>query len=383
MFRDVKGKINFIWLFLLLVPVFINLDVSTGLNFSADPFNHTGSPSLPISYFVIVIFAVLGVFRFVINLQVLLFTVLSIMALVEITHGLSRQVHTLLGMTVPFFLMHLLEKRDWRSDFFLDRLRVVIYFIVFIKFITDIAFGRGVSGNSFIFERVVIYNYYDYFPVFYSLVACLCVHSILRGERKVSSFLIFIICMMFVFGSHSRLATLLFFLIPFNIILSGLPLSRSVFLAYAFLLLLFNIALTYLIPVFVHGMDLESSMSIRFDHWRNFWGDFSIFNLVLPTLNEYRQSLNWGSLHNEPLEIFSYFGVFGLIYYALLFWLLAVTSYRFLSFSILTLCMFGGFFQLNISNPYLSVILGLFLFSLQSKSRDVEPKNSTGLLRLE
>jgi len=112
-------------------------------------------------------------------------------------------------------------------------------------------------------------------------------------------------------------------------------------------------------------------MSVRFEHWRSYWQGFTFLSLIIPTLNEYRLALDWGSLHNEPLEIISYFGFLGVLYYGLIIKLLAENrlAYRFLSISILTAIFIGGVFQNNLTNPYLAVFFGLFIFSLGSRKK--------------
>jgi len=274
----------FLWILVLVFPIFISLDFSKGLNFSADPYNHPGKPSLPTSYLVVIFLFFRGIKRIAHSFEAIFFMLLSSIAVLEIFHGLTRQIFTLFGMFVPIALVIILRK-EWEgnADSFFSKFRLSIYIMVFVKFATDMFFGRTFSSNSFIFENIIIYNYYDYYPVFYSLIACLCTHSILKKEKIITSSIILIVCILFIINSHSRLAMVLILLIPFNIILSKIHMTRNLFFGYSCLLFTINILLTILIPLLLK--DIDQSMAVRFDHWRYYWEGFSFISIIIRGLS--------------------------------------------------------------------------------------------------
>jgi len=236
--------------------VFISLDFSGGLDFSAGPFTHPVRPSLPIAYFIVVMLFCYGALRGAVTTEFLFYVLLVIIAIIELTQGLTRQLALVFGMIVPLVLVVLLNNRELNTDVFFRQLRLVIYTIVVIKFTTDMALGRGLSSEAFILPNIRIYNYYDYFPVSYSMVSCLCIHSIVNRNEAIKSYFVFIICVLFVFNSQSRLAMLLIALIPVNFVLSKLLVNRLVFFVYGFLLFSVAISLTIILPLLTDGINI-------------------------------------------------------------------------------------------------------------------------------
>ena len=99
--------------------------------------------------------------------------------------------------------------------------------------------------------------------------------------------------------------------------------------------------------------------------------------LLLPFLNDYRNHISHGSLHNELLEIFSYFGLFSLLFFFELYKIFSqqtINGYSMVVKLILFVIIIGTLIQSNILNPYLSVQLTLFLSLTLSNNNKVSLK---------
>jgi hypothetical protein len=123
-------------------------------------------------------------------------------------------------------------------------------------------------------------------------------------------------------------------------------------------------------------------MISRFEHWGWFLFSLSATDLLFPFMNEYRAGLN-GSLHNELLEIFSYFGLVSLLFFSELYRIITfngtVDGYLIVIKLLIFVLIFGMLIQINILNPYLSVLITLFLSITQQTTKPavVEKKEGT------
>ena len=95
-----------------------------------------------------------------------------------------------------------------------------------------------------------------------------------------------------------------------------------------------------------------------------FFAAFDPIDILFPFANEYRIALDDGSFHNELLEIFSYFGLFSLLFFFQLcniFIKPTINGYSMIVKILLFVFIIGMPIQSNFSNPYISVLLTLFL----------------------
>ena len=240
-----------------------------------------------------------------------------------------------------------------------------------IKFIADIASGRGLSSNVFVFDWLVIYNYYDYFPVYYSIIVACCVNRLLCRQSVVYSLFIAVICTLFIVFSFSRLAQILLLLLPANVLLAKILTSRRAIFGYATFLLVLVFCLSVILPGLAKAYGFSYLLPVRFHHWYSFFYSMHGVEVFFPISNEYRLGLADGTLHNELVEIYSYFGILTFFYYLIIFRYLASfdAEYRLLSLSLITVVTVGGFFQNNLSSTYMSMVIGIMIFVFSRTNR--------------
>jgi hypothetical protein len=366
-----KKAFSFEWMLIIacVIPVFISLDFSMGMNFSADPFNHPGKPSIPISILAVFFLLIFNFLKLINSIGFAFFIIALFLACIEINYGITRQIPLLIAMMIPIYISTVMRKTNYDAEEFFESFTILSYVLVIVKFLVDFFVYGQISGTSFILKSVAIYNYYDYFPIYYCLVSFIAFQSILNVKRIWISSIVIVICIFFIFNSQSRLAMLLIALIPAIWVMSTFLRNNTTFVFFGLMLIVINIFATLTVATFFNELNnIEPSMLVRFEHWNHYWDNVTLISFFFPIFNEYRLELNWGSLHNEPLEIFSYFGLLGVIYYFIIIFYLAQSStkHRFIATAILFVITIGGFFQNNLTSSYLSVIFGLLIFSLRS-----------------
>jgi len=116
----------------------------------------------------------------------------------------------------------------------------------------------------------------------------------------------------------------------------------------------------------------DDSLITRFSHWSHFFQSLEIVDLLFPFMNEYRISLN-GSLHNEFLEIFSFFGLISILFFIQLYKMTTnnvIDNYSMVIKLLLFVMIVGMIVQLNILNPYLSILFALFLSLVHQNEKE-------------
>ena len=108
----------------------------------------------------------------------------------------------------------------------------------------------------------------------------------------------------------------------------------------------------------------ELSMFTRFELWMFFFFTIEPIHLLFPFMNEYRAGLV-GSMHNEFLEIVSFFGIFSIFFFFQLYKIFThydiVTKYKMILKLVIFIVICGMFIQMNLLNPYLSSMIALFM----------------------
>lgn len=374
------SKRVFLLFFIIIAPLFLNLNFSAEIRFDASPFNKLGMPSLPLILIVLSVLGVLNVLNYRFKIIELLFIFLLIVTIFfsySVTQNL-RLLFLAFGMLMPLFFAQIIVRllRFTRVDFskidFVLHFYLAISIMIIVKFTSDVVFYGAIYSEYFISNKVVIYNSYDYFPIVYVFSITLSINNIYNGNLKKFSILIILISLSCALMSHSRLFAMLSIIsIPVYIIF------RKVKFSFGFI----TVVTTFFCAVITIGIALVSfktddqSLITRFGHWMSFFESLQSVEIILPFLNTYRGEMNWGTFHNELLEIYSFFGF-------LLFLYLYILSNQFKSYgkykySLKTLLFFfliGSLVQLNLTNPYIALVVSALFSSLKCNQIGLEDK---------
>ena len=373
-----------IYLFFLIIisPIFINLDISGGLRFDINVVNKSKAPSLPLSVFFILVLFLFN-FRLVIKSKVYVFFFLCslFITMFSVAYGTQRIVIIFLQMNI-FLISYMIFQNIFKN--YDKKILLNIFFkslslIILIKFIFDILLFKTVNSPYFINNTIAIYNYYSYFPFVYFLGGILSLRNLWYKDMFLLSLLVFAVCFISLSYTDSRLFTFSFYLVPFLIIfIQTFKLSNDALFNLNLLIVIFLTFYFALNPTIIS----ELSMISRFEHWGWFLFSLSATDLLFPFMNEYRVRVN-GSLHNELLEIFSYFGLVSLLFFSELYRIITfngtVDGYLIVIKLLIFVLIFGMLIQINILNPYLSVLITLFLSITQQTTKPavVEKKEGT------
>ncbi|MDB2562240.1 hypothetical protein N9X61_01400, partial [Sulfurimonas sp.] len=122
-----------------------------------------------------------------------------------------------------------------------------------------------------------------------------------------------------------------------------------------------------------------AGLDIRNMHIYNYTNNFGYLQILFPFTNEYRLETS-GSLHNEVVEIFSFFGLIAIYYYYLVMKIFSEidVEYRLTSYFLIFIIIIGSLIQINISNPYVGIMLGMVLAIISTDDRrEVNSRNVT------
>jgi hypothetical protein len=367
---------------IILSPIFISLDFSQGLKF--DQFNFAASefrykyPSIPMSVLIISVLSIYNLKDLLSNknIQILFFLVLMYICL-NLYFGITRAAIVGLGMMfiiVSYYIfLRIINNRNAYNNFY-----IALSFIIIVKLLFDIYFYQMQFYNSqktiflthyFISRNFAIYNFYDYFPYIYFLATALSVHNLLRRRYLILSIIVLVASNVAIIGTNSRLFIYSIYLIPFLYIFyqfTKLSLKR-----YFYLFLFVSLAITFIVGFSVFKIS-DISLLSRYNHIHQYFGNFSLVNLVFPFLNEHRIESS-GSLHNELLEIFSFFGFVIVYYLSLLKKIFCNTKreFKFISYLLMFVLIIGTLIQINISNPYVGIITGAIFAVISSESTKI------------
>ena len=359
-----KKKILYLFFFLVMVPVFINLDISEGLRFDVNAINKLNKPpSLPLSFFIMLLF----IFNFKVLLKkkdyVLFFFITFFISSLSVFIGNFRII--IIFVQMNFFLIYFYIFQDFFKNYdkyiILDFYFKSLSLIIFIKFCFDFFLFQNLDTNFFLNKSLLIYNYYDYFPFIYFLAGTLSLRNIWYKKNFLISLIILIICLISLIFTHSRLFSYSFYLVPFLILFYQIIKlnKKSITILYFLIVIL----LTF---IFASNPNLssEESMVSRFDHWKFFFESFDAIHILFPFTNKYRIAIDHGSFHNELLEIFSYFGLFSLLFFFQLYKIFTkptINGYSMITKLLLFVFIIGMLVQNNFLNIYISVLLASFL----------------------
>ncbi len=370
---------------IILSPVFINLDLSHSTPFGVWRFgNHSELPSIPISMVLIAVLLMFNTKHFVVNKKNIQIFVILIFVYVGFSLYFDIKRSAIVGFGMLLILISyyvfsaiIINKKNAFKYFYL-----ILSAILVLKFISDLFIYQYYlspkalvllervstfpSTPFFLNKGIGIYNYFDYFPFVYFLSIALSFDNILKKKYLAFSILMIVISSVAILGTSSRLFIYATYLLP---ALYLFFLITKVKLQYYYFLFFFtSLIFTFFIGFIDFGIS-DVSILARKTHIYEFFNNFSVINLIFPSLNEYRINTA-GSLHNEFLEIFSFFGFVGVYYFFILkdIFCDVAAEFKLLSFFLMFVLLIGGLIQINISNPYIGIIVGL-LFALMSQSR--------------
>lgn len=366
------GKRLFVLFLLLMCPVFISLNFSSGFRFDADPFNYLGAPSVPVSFLLLLAVYVWVGIKATMELRACILVVSSLFYLIlNLQYGSGlRAVFVFFGMLVPVLNFYCLKSYFLRRGYdglLFVRFYYALSFLVLIKFSVDVLVYSEFCSKYFIFPWVAIYNYYDYFPFVYLCGMLLSLRLFFTGRRilPVAVFWVSLLCL---FYTHSRLwLGLGVFLVPLYVLVKLSRLTIGVVFVSG---LMFVVMLTFLAGMLDFSV-AESSATERFSHWRSFFSSFTPVDFLLPFLNEYRVDTPSGSFHNELLEIFSYFGPVLIVYLMVIkdIFTQVKPEYRCVTTTLVFCLLMGGLVQLNMTNPYVGIVWSTLLACVVMNSR--------------
>ncbi|WP_324172657.1 hypothetical protein [Sulfurimonas sp.] len=269
------------------------------------------------------------------------------------------------------------------------KMYLILFSIIVLKFIFDVYFiyiqnldtelilshmftNIRFSTTYYFLDSIRIYNYFDYFSFIYYVAVVLSLHNITNNIMLKRSLLLIVISGIVVLNPNSRLFIYGVYLIPALYLFYVT--TRLRLETYFYLFMTASISITFLIG-FVDFNLSDISLSTRNNHAYNYFSDFNFVNIVLPFDNQYRMKTT-GSFHNELLEIFSFFGVVIIYYYYLVMKIYSEINkkYKLVSFLLMFIIVIGALVQINISNPYIGIMLGMILAVLSLDSENMEQK---------
>jgi len=386
MINSLKIKLSHIKIcltfFLIIVPIFINLDISQGLRFDINAFNKDKT-SLPLSVLVILLTVFFNLKILLKNKLYVLFFFSSLLMVIICTliNGVTRIIITFIQMNfflISFYIFKNMYK-NYDKEILLKIFFKTLSFVLILKLFFDILMvlqgeyrtnilAYSIVSPYFINKSIAIYNWYAYFPFVYFLAGILSLRNIWYKEMFVTSFIVFFISLYALTYSHSRLYTLGFYLVPFLILFFIITkFSRKIiFNICLFLVISFTVILT------IFPYTAELSMFTRFELWQFYFFTLEPIHLLFPFINEYRAGLA-GSIHNEFLEIVTFFGIFSIFFFLQLYKMVTnsyvLTTYSMTLKLIIFILVCGMFIQMNLLNPYLSTLIGLFLSLTQQTNK--------------
>lgn len=397
MFSNYKEKMfelgnkysKYLIMFIIFSPIFISLDFSQGLKFDGYYFHQYTKPSIPLSIILIGILALVHIKRLVVKKELrILIVILFIYMIINVYFSVTRSIIVGIGMILPIITYYIFNDYAKKLKINYNRLFQMLFLIIILKFLFDIYLyqlhlfqnqlytGQVLQNTIFstpfyLYNKIIIYSYYDYFPFLYYIATVFSLFNIIKKQFIKSSLFLILVSNIVILDTGSRLFIYGIYLIPLLLIffyVSKFSLKTS-----------FNIFISIVIIVtFILGFYnlnfSDVSLLSRNSHALRYFQDFSLINLILPFINEHRIN-SIGSLHNEFLEIWSFFGLIIFYYLYLLKKMFSNINeeYKLISFLLMFILIIGMLIQINFCNPYVGIILGMILGILSKKEKGAIP----------
>lgn len=395
---------DFLLLFFFVIlfsPIFISLDISSGIHFDAYYWNKYKYPSIPISSLIIILVGLFNIKSILKNKHLVIFTLLlSLLTIYNFFNGLNRILITSFGLLIFLYSYEIFLTFKLERNKFIKYIFYSLSIMIIIKFCFDIYLYSAILDRSvdiftesksvtyratygvlinqtlptvtmfYITPKIAIYNYFTYFSFVYFFTTVLAVYFLFEKKMFFLPILMIIISLLAVHDIDSRLFTYGIYFIPLIYAFQYLLKLKINMYFYIFL----GIYLFITLCVGLIDFDISSignSLRGRYLQWHSFFDGFTFLNIFLGYTNNYRFELK-GSLHNEFLEIFSFIGILTFYYIYLLkrIFLNVHSTFFIISILLMFIIFSGACFQLNILNPYIAIILAISYASISLKDSD-------------
>jgi hypothetical protein len=366
-------------------PIFLSLDFSQGLNFDEYLGQKYSKPSVAISIFLLALLSIFNI-KYLINKKeiMILFILTTIYAIANVKYGTTRALILYVGMFLPIISYYVFSNIFQKHTRVYDKMYIALTVIIIIKLLVDIYLTyityidlnikvsflqyitkKFIVSNHFIFNSIVIYNFLDYFAFIYYLIVVLSIYNIFNKKMVYWSLFLIVVTSIAVFDTKSRLFIYGIYLIPVLVIFYNVTKFRLETYFYIFM------SITLIITLIIGLVDFnitDNSLRARYVHAHKYFEDFTIGSFLIPFANQHRVD-STGSFHNELLEIFSFFGLVSIYYYYIIksIFVNVNSEYKLISYLLMFIIIIGALIQINISNVYVGIMLGMVLAIISLK----------------
>lgn len=366
--------------FLILPPIFISYNSINDFSFNEISKIDTSENykfTLPISFFFIVPFILLGLVNFYKDFEISFLLVLILLSFVgasldkdftnlPLLSKISCSILTLLGFEI-FFKKKLLPIKKMDKFQVIKKINFNFTFIfVIIFFITMISPLYLDKTYNWLVNEIVIYSYHQY----YSLIFLFLLGLLIANKQKYLFFLIYFLS----FYQVEPTTNDTFF---FSLILIGIYYIINLLLSYqkkyiiylTKIFIIFTFFVIFLYPIFVFlfyqeliKLDIPVNISGRFNHIFYFFNNVTFLELLTPV--RIYSEISSKFYHNEFIVMTSSLGIFGalLFYFVLLKRILFINKYYpQISFMISLYCLLSGIVLTTNLHPYTFIISSFFI----------------------
>ena len=366
--------------FLIVLPIFISYNSINNFSFTEISKVDTSKLykfTLPISFFFIVPFILLGLVNFYRDFEISSLLVLILLSFSSTFFGqdfenpllllkISCSILTLLGFEI-FFKKKLLSIEKMEKFQVIKKINFNFTFIfVIIFFITIISPLYLDNTYNWLVNEIVIYSYHQY----YSLIFLLLLGLLIANKHKYLFFLIYFLSFYQVKPTTNDTFFLSLILIGIYYIINLLLSYQKKYIIYLTkIFIIFTFFVIFLYPIFVFlfyqeliKLDIPVNISGRFTNIFYFFNNVTFSELLTPV--RIYSEISSKFYHNEFIVITSSLGICGalLFYFVLLKRILFINKYYpQISFIISLYCLLSGITLTTNLHPYTFIISSFFI----------------------
>ena len=366
--------------FLIVLPIFISYNSINNFSFTEISKVDTSKLykfTLPISFFFIVPFILLGLVNFYRDFEISSLLVLILLSFSSTFFGqdfenpllllkISCSILTLLGFEI-FFKKKLLSIEKMEKFQVIKKINFNFTFIfVIIFFITIISPLYLDNTYNWLVNEIVIYSYHQY----YSLIFLLLLGLLIANKHKYLFFLIYFLSFYHVKPTTNDTFFLSLILIGIYYIINLLLSYQKKYIIYLTkIFIIFTFFVIFLYPIFVFlfyqeliKLDIPVNISGRFTNIFYFFNNVTFSELLTPV--RIYSEISSKFYHNEFIVITSSLGICGalLFYFVLLKRILFINKYYpQISFIISLYCLLSGITLTTNLHPYTFIISSFFI----------------------
>ena len=394
-----KNNINFNYLLLIFffisIPIFISFNSINDFSFnviSSSKNTKTYLFTLPISFFFIIPFILLGLFNFYKDNEIFLLLVLVLISFFSsfLVKEFSNMILSVKIVT-PLILLFgfeiffkkkilLIEKKDLVHVTKKINFNLILIFMVIFS-LTMISPLYLVHESKWLINQITVFNYYQY----YSLVFILLLGLLMINNQKYLFFLVYFLSLYSVEFTTNQTFFLCLILIGVYYITNLLISNQKKYLIsltkicifFLVLMLVFYLICVYLFyytselnmkVIFQEGripelnLNIPKNITYRFDYIFYFFNNVTFLELLTPVRSFV--GISGKFYHNEFLVITSSLGIWGaiLFYFVLLKRILFINNfYPQISFVISLFCFLSPLFLTTNLHPYTFIISSFFI----------------------